>query len=369
MFSTILGKVHDGQAGAEMKAWPHCTPGAGDNGRMKIAHLILTRRFAGSERYAVELANVQAIAGHEVHFILCRSAAENRPDAIAHRLDAKVRITRVPDLFRRWHARRAIARIAPEVSHAHLSGACRALHGASNAGLRVGTLHIHYKPAQHARLDALIAIAPWQLAAIPLPLREHSAQIDNWTLPSSASESARERIRAAHGISPSAFLFGALGRCEPGKGFDVLIEAWKRAGLPKERARLAIVGQGTAWKVLRHAAPADVLMPGFVTDTRDWLEAFDAFVSPARREPFGLVLLEAMNARLPILASASDGAKHLAAQIGTPLFPIDDADALAARLRELYEAHPPRRDYGMSRFDITARSAEIEAFYRRELKR
>lgn len=336
---------------------------------MKIAHLILTRHFAGSERHAVELANAQARAGHEVHFVLCRSSAENRSDAIAHRLDARVRITQVSDLFRRWQARRAIARIAPEVSHAHLSGACRALHGMSNAGLRVATLHIQYKPAQHAKLDALIAIAPWQLAAIPSPLREHSVQIDNWTLPSRASDGARERIRAAHGIAPEAFLFGALGRCEPGKGFDVLIEAWKRAALPQDRARLAIVGQGTAWKALREAAPADVLMPGFVSDTRDWLEAFDAFVSPARREPFGLVLLEAMNARLPILASESDGAKHLAAQIGRPLFPIDDPDALAARLRELCAAHPPRCDYEMSRFDITARSAEIEAFYRRELAR
>src|SRR5690606_23442478 len=214
-------------------------------------------------------------------------------------------------------------------------------------GLRVATLHIQYKPAQHARLDALIAIAPWQLAAIPSPLREHSVQIDNWTLPSHASDGGRERIRAAQGIAPGTFLFGALGRCEPGKGFDALIEAWKRAALPKERARLAIVGQGTAWKALRKAAPPEVLMPGFVSDTRDWLEAFDAFVSPARREPFGLVLLEAMNARLPILASESDGAKHLAAQIETPLFPIDDADALAVRLRELCEIHPPRHEYAM----------------------
>lgn len=336
---------------------------------MKIAHLILTRRFAGSERHAVELANAQAEAGHEVHFVLCRSAAENRPDAIAHRLDAKVRITLVSDLFRRWHARRAITRIAPEVSHAHLSGACRALHGASNAGLRVATLHIQYKPAQHARLGALIAIAPWQLAAIPSPLREHSVQIDNWTLSSPPSVGARERIRAAHGIAPDTFLVGALGRCENSKGFDVLIQAWERAALPKARARLVILGQGSAWKSLRAAAPSDVLMPGFVSDTRDWLEAFDAFVSPSRIEPFGLVLLEAMNARLPILASESDGAKHLTTQIGTPLFPVDDADALAARLRDLCETSPPRRDYDMTRFNLTARSAEIEAFYRRELGR
>lgn len=93
------------------------------------------------------------------------------------------------------------------------------------------------------------------------------------------------------------------------------------------------------------------------------------FISAARREPFGLVLLEAMNARLPILASASEGAQHLADTIGTPLLPIGDADALAAALRWAHETRPARRDYPMQRFDMAARVVEVEAFYHRELAR
>ena len=52
---------------------------------MKIVHTILTASFAGSERYAVELANAQA-ADHQVTVVLHRDAAQPRPDAIAHRL-------------------------------------------------------------------------------------------------------------------------------------------------------------------------------------------------------------------------------------------------------------------------------------------
>lgn len=335
---------------------------------MRIVHLILTRRFAGSERHAVELANAQARAGHQVTMVLRRTATENRPDAIAHRLDPRVAVETVGNLFTVTQARRIVRRLRPDVAHAHLNRACMALHGLRGECLRVSTLHIEYKSRRHADLDALIAIAPWQLDVIPEPLRSHTVQIDNWTQAVSAAPDARERIRREMGIAPDAFVFGALGRLEESKGLDVLVEAWRRAALPSD-ARLIVAGQGKAFDAVRKAASADVVMPGFVTAPQDWLAAFDVFISAARREPFGLVLLEAMNARLPILASASEGAQHLADTIGTPLLPIGDADALAAALRWAHETRPARRDYPMQRFDMAARVAEVEAFYHRELAR
>ena len=333
---------------------------------MRIVHLILSSRFAGSERHVVELVNAQAQAGHDVTLVLRRSATQDRPDAVAHRVDPRVAIVPVPDLFRAWHARRLVRRLKPDVAHAHLNRASQALHGLRGTCLRVATLHIEFKASRHGELDGLIAIAPWQMDAIPEPLRSHSVQIDNWTRSVAPVPDARDRIRHAHGIAPDAFVFGALGRVEHSKGLDVLLDAWRRAALPPQ-ARLVIAGQGRAFDTLREAAPQDVVMPGFVTDTRDWMEAFDLFVSAARSEPFGLVMLEAMMARLPILASASEGAQHLAGAIGMPLLPIGDADALAAALRSAYETRPARRDYPMQRFDIAARVAEVEAFYRREL--
>lgn len=333
---------------------------------MRIFHLILTRRFAGSERHAVELANAQATT-HDVTVVLRRAAADARPDAIAHRLDARVNVVLVGDWFARWHARRVVRRGRPDVAHAHLSAASRALHGLRGVCLRVATLHIAYKPRQHAALDALVAIAPWQLAAIPPPLRTHAVQIDNWTLPSPHDPDARRRQRMAHAIPDDAFVIGALGRAEPNKGFDLLIEAFRLAEAPN--ARLVIVGQGNELERLRERSHGDdrIMLPGFVERPQDWLAAFDGFVSAARDEPFGLVLLEAMNAGLPIMASATAGARHLADAIATPLLPIGDVPALAAALRELVAAPRVRRTYSMQRFDIDAKCDELATFYRREL--
>jgi glycosyltransferase involved in cell wall biosynthesis len=132
---------------------------------------------------------------------------------------------------------------------------------------------------------------------------------------------------------------------------------------------LVIVGDGKARQKLQvlagESARKNIIFTGYSSSPRDWLETFDVFVSAARSEPFGLVFLEAMHAGLPIIASASEGARHLAASIQTPLFPIDDVDALSRTFREMSAQLPPRRHYDMQGFDPVARTTEILAFYQR----
>lgn len=335
---------------------------------MRIVHLLLTRRFAGSERYALELAQAQAQAGHDVSMVLRSAGRGDHPDSIARRVSPAVRVVVVPDWLAWWHARRVVAKMDADVAHAHLSGGCRALRGLRGRVLRVATLHIHYKPQQHAHLDGLVAIAPWQLASIPEPLRARTAQIDNWTLPVEPGPDARAQIRAAHGIGSDELLFGALGRIEDTKGLDVLVDAFARAAMP--RTRLAVVGHGRAFQAIRKRADDTVVMPGFVERPQDWFSAFDCFVSAARTEPFGLVFLEAMQSGLPIIATASDGARHLHRLIGTPLVPIGDAAALAQALQSIGSRLVPgqRRAYDIEPLRLPAKLAEIDAFYRATAK-
>ena len=330
---------------------------------MRIAHLLFTDRFAGSERYAIELANAQA-EHHQVKLILRRSAAQDRPDALAQRVSPAVELALVDNWGTRWKARRLLRQWQPDVAHAHLSGACKALHGLDGLCLRVATLHIHYKSQQHAGLDALVAIAPWQLNAVPARLREHTVQIDNWTQPRQPDAEARTRLRAQHGITADAWLVGGLGRIEHSKGFDLLIEAFERANPPN--ARLVIVGPGPALAKLRRRAGSRVLLPGFSTTPQDWLAAFDLFVSAARSEPFGLVFLEAMEAGLPVLATRSQGALHLAPQMQPLLVPPEDAAALTEGLRELARLRPPRRAYPMQAHRLERQLTAFDAFYARE---
>ncbi|MBB5204116.1 glycosyltransferase involved in cell wall biosynthesis [Inhella inkyongensis] len=338
---------------------------------MRIAHLMLTRHFAGSERYAVELANAQA-ERHEVAMLLPKAAQGDSPQTWARHLDPRVQQIPLPNArwLQPWAARRALNAWQPEVAHAHLSLGCKALGGwRAPKTLRVATLHIEYKPQQHARLDALIAIAPWQLSALPaLPtgLREHCEAIANWSKARPSSPGARERQRQQWGVGPDEFLIGTLGRAEQSKGWEVLLQAFEQAALPQ--ARLVLVGQGRDWASLRKRAPQQVLMPGFTQAPQDCLAAFDLFVSAAHSEPFGLVFLEAMHAGLPILATRTEGAQFLGREF-LGRVPVGDAAALADALRAAAAQRPARRTYRMDDFEPDAQIARIENFYQRERAR
>lgn len=333
---------------------------------MRIVHLLLTSSFAGSERHAIELANAQS-QHHEVTLILRRSVRNGKAGGYAHRVDPRVTVLWVDRWLGRWQARRLVRQLRPDVAHAHLSDGSKALGGLRDLRgkvLRVATLHMRYKPQQHAHLDALVAIAPWQLDAIPSPLREHTAQIDNWTLPYRPATDARQRLRAANGIAPDAWVFGSMGRMERTKGFDLLVDAFERAALPG--VHLVLVGQGTELEALRRRKVPGVLLPGFCEQPQDWMAAFDGFISAAREEPFGLVFLEAMAAGLPIIATETQGAQHLSAALDARMVPLEDVAAMADALRAMHAQRPARSARAMERFNIDAKLLELEVFYQRE---
>ena len=333
---------------------------------MRIVHLLLTNSFAGSERHAIELANAQS-QHHEVTLILRRSVRNAKAGSYAHRVDPKVKVLWVNRWLGRWQARRLVRQLRPDVAHAHLSDGCKALGGARDLWgrtLRVATLHMRYKPQKHAHLDALVAIAPWQLDAIPSPLREHTAQIDNWTLPYRPAVDARQRLRTENGIPSDAWVFGSMGRMERTKGFDLLVDAFERAALPG--AYLVLVGQGAELETLRRRKVPGLLLPGFCEQPQDWMAAFDGFISAAREESFGLVFLEAMAAGLPIIATETRGAKHLRAALDARMVPLGDVAAMADALRAMHVQRPARNVRDMGRFCIDAKLSELESFYQDE---
>jgi glycosyltransferase involved in cell wall biosynthesis len=134
-------------------------------------------------------------------------------------------------------------------------------------------------------------------------------------------------------------VLGAVGRCAPEKGFDVLIRAL--AELPD--CRLVLLGEGpTLPELTRLAEELDVAervrFVGWVDPP--WTAAwnFDAVVVPSRVEGFGLVALEAMRAGIPVIASRVGGIPELIEDGSTGLLVMpEDPSALAAAIRQLAE--------------------------------
>ena len=111
------------------------------------------------------------------------------------------------------------------------------------------------------------------------------------------------------------------------------------------------------------ASPAGKVVPhgsrpsGFRSNVKDYYQAFDLFVCPSRREPLPRVILEALDAGVPVVASTADGCRELLEVYPGDLFPIEDVTALAALLRQHYEARTPHREVDLSahHLDTTAR--------------
>jgi glycosyltransferase involved in cell wall biosynthesis len=156
---------------------------------------------------------------------------------------------------------------------------------------------------------------------------------------------------AEAGIPDGAPLALAVGRLIEQKDHATLLRAFARVHARHPDARLAILGGGPLEAETRGLASSlgiaeAVVMPGR-TEIRDWLERADVFVHTSRWEGFGIVLLEAMLAGLPIVATAVSAVPEVVEDGGTgALVPAGDVDGVARELGALLADPDLRRRLG-----------------------
>ena len=307
---------------------------------MRILHVILSSGFAGSERYAAELASFQA-AGHEVMLIVRRTHRSRFGTSIVDAVSKRVRVSPVPAwLGTQRSVERLIQEFVPDVIHTHLRRSSRIIARARADAATVATLHNRANGPHFFELDGLICNAHWQVRQIPPTYQGQVFKLNQLFTPHRRLEAAEvAALRKSLGVAPDQYLVGAAGRLAHSKGLDSLIKAFRLADLPN--ARLVILGEGRERGRLERLLGPNMTMPGFRANVKDYYQAFDLFVCPSRREPLPLVMLEALDAGLPIVASTADGCRELIEEYGGDLFPIDDVAALAENLRR--HASAPRR--------------------------
>lgn len=155
-----------------------------------------------------------------------------------------------------------------------------------------------------------------------------------------ASQLDTAQARSELGLSADAWIVGNVGRLHPDKDQATLLRGFA-AAVPQlpQQSQLAILGTGRLEKDLKSLARelgvADrVLFLGQVPEARRYFRAFNVFALSSDHEPFGMVLLEAMAAGVPLLATACGGAKEVVEGVGI-LFPLGDAEHLAQGLQHL----------------------------------
>ncbi len=171
-------------------------------------------------------------------------------------------------------------------------------------------------------------------------------------------------------------VLGTLGRLEPHKGLDLMVEAMSR--LPQ--ASLRIAGVGSQHDALERMIAVRrltdrVQLIGPVHDVTAFLHSIQTLVLPSRSEGMPLVIMEAMHAGVPVVAADVGSINEIIEDgVNGRLVPAGDVNRLVTALRQLADDHEARRRLvaagrGTAEyFTDTRMAADYDALYRSVLR-
>jgi glycosyltransferase involved in cell wall biosynthesis len=191
------------------------------------------------------------------------------------------------------------------------------------------------------------------------------------------SPESRRRLRNQLGIVPTAFVVGAVGRLERQKRFDLLLAAFARFVSSHPTARLVLVGDGTQKQKLQKLIDRQGLgsvcqLLGARRDVADLYSTFDVMVQSSEYEGTPTVLVEAMAAHAPIVATDAGGTRDLIkAGRHALIVPIHSPEKLADAIEDVFlnrdqAAQRAEAAYERARRDLTfaKRTRLLASIYR-----
>ncbi|MDQ3990691.1 MAG: glycosyltransferase [Actinomycetota bacterium] len=181
----------------------------------------------------------------------------------------------------------------------------------------------------------------------------------------------RAEARAALGFEESDLLVGTVANLRPQKGLDVLVRALATVAADFPGLRAVVLGRDDGeGERLRDLAGAlgvsdRVRWEGYRRDARELLPALDLYVVASRAEGSSLAILEAMDAGLPVVATAVGGNPEAVSHGTTGLIVRPERPPeLAAAMRTLL-ADPGRR----ARMGAAGRARIADGFGARAMSR
>ncbi|HYO75605.1 MAG TPA: glycosyltransferase family 4 protein, partial [Thermoanaerobaculia bacterium] len=188
----------------------------------------------------------------------------------------------------------------------------------------------------------------------------------------------RARLEREFDIPPGRPILVTVSVLRPAKGIEFLLDAAKRV----DNAVFLILGDGNKreeWQALaaQQGIGDRVRWAGYRTDVDTILAGCDALVHPSLDDAFPTVLLEAMAAGLPVVATRVGGIPEIVNDGATGiLVPPGDAEALASGIEELLSDRERMRrmgalatDSAITRFSTAAWVSRLTAVYDEVLRR
>ena len=345
---------------------------------MKILHACIAAPqrggdFSGTETYCASLAREQALNGHEVRIVTYEGPATARWSQFCGKAQVVTLPKWLPATLDSWAIARIIKGFEADIIHTHgpLSDVRAGRAARSRKVAWVTTVHDRWNNAM-LRSQAAICIANWQRSDIMASHYKGFINTVRHWLPfqSTASTQAVENLRTSWHAGQHTIVFGSVGRLHGQKGMDILIKAFQAAyPEPETDVRLIIVGDGDDRQKLEQIKGTDrrIILTGYQSDLSAYYEAFDAYISAARYEPFGLTILEAMSHGRQLVCTRTEGPSeflHDASGKGQVIWAErGNVESLAAALRMAQTQGREHITYDLKPFALNRAYREINAIY------
>jgi glycosyltransferase involved in cell wall biosynthesis len=318
---------------------------------VRVLHVHRIGGIGGSERHLLTLLPALAERGVDVRF-LGLDDFSRAPDPFYEQLGvpfARVPSPRDVDPVLAWRVARAVRRGRPDVVHTHLVHAD--FYGALNGRTLVSTKHNDdpFRAGAFRFVERALARRAARVVTITDALRRF--QIERVGIPAAKLVTIHyglHELPEAWGVNPpddvppDARVLLAVCRLERQKGVDVAVRAVAAVRARQPDVELVVLGEGPERAALEGLAGelgVPLRLLGRVPDVTAWLRRAGLLVHPVRWEGFGLAVLEAMVAGLPVVASRVSSLPELVVDgVTGVLVEPDDPAALAAGIERALAA-------------------------------
>jgi len=321
---------------------------------MRILQICSAREIGGGERHLADLANNLATRGHEIFAAITPgSPLRSALSSVAAENIIELPMRNALNVRSGLRLARLVRERRIEIVHAHVARDYPlAALAAGRAGARlVLTRHVLFPLSKIHRLtlrrtSRVIAVS--EAVADGLRAQNIFPADKIITIHNGIDVKRFELGSSGTGVPPvnNRTRVGTIGHLAPIKGQEEFIRAAAIVCGTRNDVDFIIAGEDKSRdgenrahieKVISDLDLKDrVQLTGWTDDVASLLATLDLFVSPARSEPFGLSIVEAMAAGVPVIATASEGAREIIdAEDSGRLVPIGDLAALAEAIADL----------------------------------
>lgn len=333
---------------------------------MKILHVIDSCGFYGAEAVLLELMSEQKAQGCQPVLLSLGAVGEGEKaiERMARSCGVELVVIRASSLAALirsvYRACRENDFWAADVVHSHgykgnilfglfLKPLCKiplvsTLHGWTSTQ-RFSKLRVYelFDQLSLRRFDARVAVTAHHpaLSSFLLRNKNNNKVVHNGIRPLTFETDTVERQdKDFADFCRDGFIVGGVGRLSPEKGFENLIRALT---LLPDQFKLVIIGEGDCRDDLTAAMTElgvnhRVLLPGYRDRAFNYIKYFDVFVLPSLTEGLPMIILEAMQAQCPIIATDVGGvADTLRDGSYGHVIPPENPEAIAGRIKHVHD--------------------------------